>query len=217
MKMRKHLRTKKLESITQLGIDRVVDLCFGRGENAYHILVELYASGNVILTDSEYVILSLLRSHKFDEQAKIGVRERYPFTEAAGMTIDTVYLEREQVQKFIVGEDEKKEQVVEEQPRVEENAGKGGKKPQKAQKDQSKKQDKKKDAITLKTVLPKMVPYINFPYAEHILKTMGMDPNMKAEYPRDYEKLVEAAKQCQEMAKNLDNQEIKGYLIYQEQ
>lgn len=25
-----------------------------------------------------------------------------------------------------------------------------------------------------------MVPYINFPYAEHILKTMGQDPNTKA-------------------------------------
>ena len=51
MKLRKHLRTKKVENIAQLGIDRVVDLTFGRGEACYHILVELYASGNVILTD----------------------------------------------------------------------------------------------------------------------------------------------------------------------
>ena len=71
MKLRKHLRTKKLESIEQLGIDRVIDLTFGRGEFAHHILVELYAQGNVILTDSQYTILSLLRSHKFDETSKI--------------------------------------------------------------------------------------------------------------------------------------------------
>ena len=61
MKLRKHLRTKKLFKIEQLGIDRVIDLQFGSGESAHHILVELYASGNVILTDAEYTILSLLR------------------------------------------------------------------------------------------------------------------------------------------------------------
>jgi predicted ribosome quality control (RQC) complex YloA/Tae2 family protein len=38
-------------------------------------LVELYASGNVILTDHEYCILSLLRSHKFDEESKIAVKQ----------------------------------------------------------------------------------------------------------------------------------------------
>src|ERR1035437_3425258 len=56
MKLRKHLRTKKLENVSQLGIDRVVDLQFGKGEFAHHILVEFYAQGNVILTDHEYTI-----------------------------------------------------------------------------------------------------------------------------------------------------------------
>jgi predicted ribosome quality control (RQC) complex YloA/Tae2 family protein len=74
MKLRKHLRTKKLDKIEQLGVDRVIDLTFGKSENAYHILVELYASGNVILTDHEYTILSLLRSHKFEENATIAVK-----------------------------------------------------------------------------------------------------------------------------------------------
>ena len=43
MKLRKHLRTKKLTSIRQVGMDRVIDLQFGRDEFANHILVELYA------------------------------------------------------------------------------------------------------------------------------------------------------------------------------
>lgn len=74
MKLRKHLRTKKLDKIEQLGVDRVIDLTFGKGESAHHILVELYAQGNVILTDHEYTILSLLRSHKFEDDAKIAVK-----------------------------------------------------------------------------------------------------------------------------------------------
>jgi len=70
-------------------------LSFGKGEHAYHILVELYASGNVILTDHEYTILSLLRSHKFDETSKIQIREKYPFTASAGMTIDSITVDPE--------------------------------------------------------------------------------------------------------------------------
>ena len=43
MKLRKHLRTKKLTSIRQLGMDRVIDIQFGKDEFAAHIIVELYA------------------------------------------------------------------------------------------------------------------------------------------------------------------------------
>lgn len=101
MKLRKHLRTKKVENIAQLGIDRVVDLTFGKGESAYHILVELYASGNVILTDHTYTILSLLRSHKFEENARIAVKQEYPFTHAANLTLDSITTDREQIKQFI--------------------------------------------------------------------------------------------------------------------
>lgn len=52
MKLRKHLRTKRLTSVTQLGQgDRVVDFFFGEGEvYGFHVILELYASGNIILT-----------------------------------------------------------------------------------------------------------------------------------------------------------------------
>ena len=68
--------------------------------------MELYAAGNVILTDHEYTILSLLRSHKFDDTAKIQIKEKYPFTEAAGMTIDTITTDPEIIKKFIAGIEE---------------------------------------------------------------------------------------------------------------
>ena len=99
------MRTKKLEKVEQLGIDRVVDLQFGKGEFAFHILIELYAAGNVILTDHEYTILSLLRSHKFDETAKIQIKEKYPFTAAAGLTIDSITTDAETIKKLINGTD----------------------------------------------------------------------------------------------------------------
>ena len=66
MKLRKHLRNLRLENIHQLGnLDRVVDLRFGSGENAHHLIVELYGLGNIILTNDKYVILALLRVHQY--------------------------------------------------------------------------------------------------------------------------------------------------------
>lgn len=61
--MRKHLKNKRLESLTQIGVDRIIDLKFGSNEAAYHIILELYDRGNVILTDYEMTILYLLRPH----------------------------------------------------------------------------------------------------------------------------------------------------------
>lgn len=40
--MRKHIKGRRLESIEQLGVDRIIDLQFGSGEAAYHIILELY-------------------------------------------------------------------------------------------------------------------------------------------------------------------------------
>jgi predicted ribosome quality control (RQC) complex YloA/Tae2 family protein len=61
MKLRKHLRGKRLDDVRQLGVDRIVVFTFGSGPAAHHVILELYAGGNVILTDANYEILTLLR------------------------------------------------------------------------------------------------------------------------------------------------------------
>ncbi|XP_063231273.1 ribosome quality control complex subunit NEMF homolog [Bacillus rossius redtenbacheri] len=78
MKMRKHLRNKRLESARQLGTDRIVDLQFGSGEAAYHVVLELYDRGNIVLTDCQLTILNILRPHTEGEQVRFAVREKYP-------------------------------------------------------------------------------------------------------------------------------------------
>lgn len=45
MKLRKHIRTQRLEDVRQVGMDRVVDFKFGSGEASNHVILELYASG----------------------------------------------------------------------------------------------------------------------------------------------------------------------------
>ena len=78
MKLRKYIRTRILYSCQQLGSDRVVDFSFGKGEACYHLILEMYDKGNIILTDYTYEILALLRSHTYDEETKVVVGGIYP-------------------------------------------------------------------------------------------------------------------------------------------
>ncbi|KFQ26947.1 Nuclear export mediator factor Nemf, partial [Merops nubicus] len=83
MKCRKHLKSRRLVSVRQLGIDRIVDFQFGSDEAAYHLIVELYDRGNVVLTDHEYLILNLLRFRTAEaDDVRFAVRERYPVESA---------------------------------------------------------------------------------------------------------------------------------------
>ncbi|NXD34235.1 NEMF factor, partial [Copsychus sechellarum] len=83
MKCRKHLRARRLVSVRQLGIDRVVDLQFGSEQAAYHLILELYDRGNIVLTDHEYLILNILRFRTDEaDDVRFAVRERYPVDSA---------------------------------------------------------------------------------------------------------------------------------------
>lgn len=82
MKLRKHIRSWRLDSIVQLQHDRTVDLCFGVAgtEGCFHIIVELFSKGNVILTDYTYKMMMLLRTHRDDEGLNLMVNAVYPIT-----------------------------------------------------------------------------------------------------------------------------------------
>ncbi|KAK6182203.1 hypothetical protein SNE40_009935 [Patella caerulea] len=79
MKLRKHLKNRRLEGVTQLGMDRIVDFQFGSDEAAYHVILELYDRGNIVLTDFEFTILNILRPRTDESQdVKLVVHEKYP-------------------------------------------------------------------------------------------------------------------------------------------
>uniref|UniRef100_A0A1L8DH75 Putative rna-binding protein n=1 Tax=Nyssomyia neivai TaxID=330878 RepID=A0A1L8DH75_9DIPT len=82
MKLRKHLKNKRLESLAQVGNDRIVNLQFGTGEAAYHVILELYDRGNILLCDYEMTILNVLRPHAEGEEVRFVVREKYPLQRA---------------------------------------------------------------------------------------------------------------------------------------
>jgi predicted ribosome quality control (RQC) complex YloA/Tae2 family protein len=91
----------------------VVDITLGQDSSAYHILIEFYASGNLILTDSEYNIISLLRTHKYDEDTRCAVGEKYPFTHAANLSLDSIVKDKSGIEQILQESEDKKEDVKE--------------------------------------------------------------------------------------------------------
>ena len=76
-----------------------------------HLILEFYAGGNVILTDENYTILSLLRSYTLDNgpvkdefgegPARCAVKEKYPFSAAANLTEDNIMIDPDQIKQII--------------------------------------------------------------------------------------------------------------------
>lgn len=64
-----------MTSVTQIGTDRIIDFSFSDG--MYHLFLEFFAGGNVILTDREYNILTLFRqvnAGEAQEEVKVGLK-----------------------------------------------------------------------------------------------------------------------------------------------
>ena len=76
MFLRKYCNGGRVLAISQPGIERVVDIEVGKSEKRFHLLVELFDEGNVILTDGEYTIIQPLRKHRFKDRS-IFADEKY--------------------------------------------------------------------------------------------------------------------------------------------
>ncbi|KAG8041494.1 hypothetical protein G9C98_002787 [Cotesia typhae] len=108
MKMRKHLKNKRLESLTQIGCDRMVDLQFGSNQAAYHVILEVYDRGNIVLTDHEFTILNILRPHTEGDKIRLAIREKYPRDRAHLTTMSPPEFIREKLSSAKTGEPLKK-------------------------------------------------------------------------------------------------------------
>ena len=79
MALRLAARGKKLRDARQLGRDRAMDLTFGQGDGACHVIVELFGRGNVIVTDANYTVARALRTRR-DDDALTRVEANHPYS-----------------------------------------------------------------------------------------------------------------------------------------
>jgi predicted ribosome quality control (RQC) complex YloA/Tae2 family protein len=74
-RLRKYLKSRRITGISQIGTDRIIDFSFSDG--VYHIFLEFFAGGNIILTDREYNILAVFRQVAAgvgQEEIKVGLK-----------------------------------------------------------------------------------------------------------------------------------------------
>lgn len=76
-KLRKHLKSRRLSAIKQVGNDRILVFQFSDGE--FYLVFEFFSAGNVLLLDKEFKILALQRLVKDlgPENATYATNERY--------------------------------------------------------------------------------------------------------------------------------------------
>ncbi|GLT34754.1 hypothetical protein SLA2020_092530 [Shorea laevis] len=182
LKLRKHIRTRRLEDVRQLGYDRIILFQFGLGANAHYVILELYAQGNILLTDSEFTVLTLLRSHRDDDKGvAIMSRHRYP-TEICRV-FDRTTISKLQTALSCTKEPDENETAqtnggvsdVSNAPREKQGSSKGGKSSE-ANKNPSENAHVKQ--VTLKNVLGEALGY-GPALSEHIILDAGLVPNTK--------------------------------------
>jgi predicted ribosome quality control (RQC) complex YloA/Tae2 family protein len=89
MLLRKHLAGGKVLAIRQHGIQRIVTIDIGKHGTEYHLIVELFDEGNVILCDDQYTIIQPMRPHRFRERNVVaGIPYHFPPHDPATFTLD---------------------------------------------------------------------------------------------------------------------------------
>ncbi|KAL3641867.1 hypothetical protein CASFOL_012682 [Castilleja foliolosa] len=180
LKLRKHIRTRRLEDVRQLGYDRIVLFQFGQGANAHYVILELYAQGNIILTDPEFTVLTLLRSHRDDNKGiAIMSRHRYPVEQSRTFERTTKEKMSEALQSLVEGNKDEhpdnSEQGNEHEPAMTEKHG--NQKNAKTSKSKKSENTRTKQA-TLKVVLGEALGY-GPALLEHIILDASLIPSTK--------------------------------------
>ncbi|KAL5541466.1 hypothetical protein UlMin_009176 [Ulmus minor] len=182
LKLRKHIRTRRLEDVRQLGYDRIILFQFGLGANAYYVILELYAQGNIILADSEFTVLTLLRSHRDDDKGvAIMSRHRYP-TEICRVFERTTAAKLQNAltsfDKLDANESDKVNDSaidLHDKPKEKQGIGKGGKS---SESTKSTGDGSRAKQVTLKTLLGEALGY-GPQLSEHIILDAGLVPSTK--------------------------------------
>ena len=89
LKLRKHIKNKRITKFEQINTDRVIRIKFGDDsvdKNFYsnYLICEFYASGNIILTDNEHKIMTLIHPYVYKDEeskkniARVSVGNVYP-------------------------------------------------------------------------------------------------------------------------------------------
>lgn len=194
-KLRKHLKSRRLSSIKQVGIDRVVVLTFSDG--MYHLVLEFFSAGNIVLLDHERRIMALQRL--VEEK---GNNDRYAVGETYNLFDESLFQEEDEQPKFIPSQHENSE--------VEQwiNDSKA-----KATVDQQ--QGRKSKVLSIQKVLYQRVPYLSADLISKNLHKHSINPSSSSlDYLSSTDVIATVLNETeQEVQSILNTKPTTGYIV----
>jgi predicted ribosome quality control (RQC) complex YloA/Tae2 family protein len=187
-----------LTRLYQIGLDRRIVLQFGEEDFAYFLIVEFFATGNVILTDKDFKILALLRIVQLESQ-NIAVGEIYEMPSEVVHEPMTRPVLLEGFQKYL----DKQQEVTD---------------PEQLKGFNKKKAKKRKQANlkgALRTIMgPKYGPSL----VDQALHLSHLDPSIDdlerfLNEKEDFERLFSAFVECDKIVEECSAQAQKGYIF----
>uniref|UniRef100_A0A060TCW5 Ribosome quality control complex subunit 2 n=1 Tax=Blastobotrys adeninivorans TaxID=409370 RepID=A0A060TCW5_BLAAD len=210
-KLRKHLKTRRLNQIRLAPLNRVLVLSFSDG-NLYHLVFEFFAGGNMILLDQDYKILSLQRVVSASEtHSRCAVGEIYPLDEYFAQTAENSDGNSLSELKQWIGVNRVDEEGGEEDTRDQEN-------PLQNTTEHSKGSKQKKSAkLTLKKLLYTKLPGIATGPLDAALRDNGINPDANAADFQDdssLQSIIKAVESAQQQTEKLVSQEhVPGFIL----
>jgi predicted ribosome quality control (RQC) complex YloA/Tae2 family protein len=99
MLLRKYLSGGRVLDIRQHGIQRIITIDVGKRDTVYHLVLELFDEGNIVLCEEDHTIIKPLLHHRFKEREVVpGVPYVYPES-------DPTTYEREEFKAYLAGEE----------------------------------------------------------------------------------------------------------------
>lgn len=183
-----------MTAVSQIGTDRIIDIQFSDGN--YHLFLEFYASGNIIVTDGELTILSLSRNvteGPEHEQLRKGLK--YDLSRRQNYT-GIPPLSKERIQTGL-------KTAVDNRQQSEGNAPKKG---------------KQKGGDALRKALSSSINEFPPTLVDHAFSATGFDstttPEAVLESEALLDKLMDALQEAQRIVTEItSNEVVKGYII----
>ncbi|KAI4303092.1 hypothetical protein MLD38_038763 [Melastoma candidum] len=221
LKLRKHIRTRRLEDVRQFGYDRIVLFQFGLGANANYIILELYAQGNIILTDADFMVMTLLRSHRDDDKGfAIMSRHRYP-TEFSRVFVRTTPEKLQAAFSLTAEPDEQLIQVNGDEKTTSERNTQDSNNQKGPNRSGKNKDGTRSKQATLKTVLGESLGY-GPGLSEHMILDAGLVPNLKLSQDGKFDNqtilsLMESVKKFEDWLEDVisGSRIPEGYILFQ--
>ncbi|KAL1955348.1 hypothetical protein VTO42DRAFT_8630 [Malbranchea cinnamomea] len=194
-RLRKFLKTRRVTGVSQVGTDRIIHFTFSDGQ--FHLFLEFFAAGNIILTDNEYKIIALLRNVPAGtDQDEVRVGLTYSLSNKQNYS-GRPSLSQERIKETL---DRAKERGVE-QPEV-----------------ATSKRAQRKQAEALRRALSQGFPEYPPALLEHALHAVGYDTSLRPEQVLEnstlIEKLMSALQVAEEVWSQLDSPEnIRGFIV----